>query len=125
LKSRSNAPLLNLRPIIVIKEGTNGPGLQLRLVAGPLRDAGAAAKICAVLSENGRGCETAVFDGQRLTLKEEPPPATPALTKPAPRRHAAPAPKRAAAVAVEEPPKKPEPPSAVSAITSMFGRREQ
>lgn len=125
LKSRSNAPLLNLRPIIVIKEGTNGPGLQLRLVAGPLRDAGAAAKICAVLSENGRGCETAVFDGQRLTLKEEPPPATPALNKPAPRRHVAPAPKRAAAVAVEEPPKKPEPPSAVSAITSMFGRREQ
>ncbi|WP_454628292.1 hypothetical protein [Bradyrhizobium cenepequi] len=123
LKSRSNAPLFNLRPIIVIKEGTNGLGMQLRLVAGPLRDAGAAAKICAVLAENGRACETAVFDGQRLTLKDEPPPATTAPNKPAPRRHAAP-PKRAAAV-VEEPPKKPEPPSAVSTITSLFGRKEQ
>ncbi|MGY3615332.1 hypothetical protein [Bradyrhizobium sp. USDA 10063] len=125
LKSRSNAPLFNLRPIIVIKEGTNGLGMQLRLVAGPLRDAGAAAKICAVLAENGRACETAVFDGQRLTLKDEPPPTATAPNKPAPRRHAAP--KRAAApVVVEEPPKKPEPPpSAVSAITSLFGRKEQ
>ncbi|MFH0301611.1 hypothetical protein AAFX91_31230 [Bradyrhizobium sp. 31Argb] len=125
LKSRSNAPLFNLRPIIVIKEGANGLGMQLRLVAGPLRDAGAAAKICAVLAENGRACETAVFDGQRLTLKDEPPPATTTPNKPAPRRHAAPKRAAAAPVVVEEPPKKPEPPSAVSAITSMFGRKEQ
>jgi hypothetical protein len=128
LKSRSNAPLFNLRPIIVVKEGVNGLGMQLRLVAGPLRDAGAAAKICAVLAENGRACETAIFDGQRLMLKEEPAPANAVPNKPAPRRHTAPTPKRAAAapvVVVEEPPKKPEPPSAVSAITSIFGRKEQ
>ena len=68
LKSRSNAPLAALRPIIVIKEGTNGLGMQLRLVAGPLNDAGAAARICAVLTENKRNCETAIFDGQRLSL---------------------------------------------------------
>jgi hypothetical protein len=124
LKSRSNAPLFDLRPIIVIKEGANGLGMQLRLVAGPLRDAGAAAKICAVLAENGRPCETAVFDGQRLTLKDEPPAAMTAPTKPAPRRHVAP--KRAAApVVVEEPPKASEPASAVSTITSLFGRKEQ
>jgi hypothetical protein len=123
LKSRANAPLFNLRPIIVIKEGTNGLGMQLRLVAGPFRDAGTAAKICAVLAENGRGCETAVFDGQRLTLTDEPPPATTSTpNRPVPRRHAAP--KRAEAVVLEEPPKKPEP-SAVSALTSLFGRREQ
>ena len=36
LKSRSNAALAALRPIIVIKEGNNGLGMQLRLVAGPL-----------------------------------------------------------------------------------------
>ena len=63
--------LASLRPIIVLKERTNGLGMQLRLVAGPLVDAAAAAKICAVLSENGRVCETAVFDGQRLALKED------------------------------------------------------
>ena len=68
LKSRSNAPLAPLRPIIVVKEGTNGLGMQLRLVAGPLNDAGAAAKICAILTENKRPCETAIFDGQRLSL---------------------------------------------------------
>ncbi len=67
-KSRSNAPLATLRPIIVIKEGTNGLGMQLRLVAGPLNDAGTAARICAVLTENKRPCETAIFDGQRLSL---------------------------------------------------------
>ena len=49
LKSRSNAALATLRPIIVVKEGSNGLGMQLRLVAGPLGDAAAAAKICAAL----------------------------------------------------------------------------
>ena len=61
LKSRSNAPLAALRPIIVIKEGTGGLGMQLRLVAGPLRDAAEAAKICAVMTENKRHCETAIL----------------------------------------------------------------
>ena len=74
LKSRSNAALTTLRPIIVIKEGRNGLGMQLRLVAGPLVDAAAAAKICAALIENERTCETTVFDGQRLVrwVKVEP-----------------------------------------------------
>jgi hypothetical protein len=69
---KSNARELDsLYPIIVLKErGNGGHGMQLRLVAGPLSDAAAAAKICAVLSENGRACETAVFDGQRLETKE-------------------------------------------------------
>ena len=87
LKSRSNAPLTTLRPIIVVKEGTNGLGMQLRLVAGPLNDAGAAAKICAVLTENKRPCETAIFDGQRLSLG--PDDAPPAAAKPSPRRRGA------------------------------------
>jgi len=34
-------------PIIVIKEGGNGSGMAAALVAGPLNDAGAAARICA------------------------------------------------------------------------------
>src|SRR5206468_9931143 len=54
LKSRSNAALTTLRPIIVIKEGRNGLGMQLRLVAGPLDDAAGAAKICAGLIESER-----------------------------------------------------------------------
>jgi hypothetical protein len=123
LKTRANAPIFDLRPIIVIKEGTNGLGLQLRLVAGPLRDAGVAAKICAVLAENKRSCETTVFDGQRLTMKDEAPSAgsPPAPAKlPQGRRST---PKRAAAPppVAEEAPKKPE----GSTFSSLFGRKGQ
>jgi len=76
LKSRSNAPLAALQPIIVIKEGNNGLGMQLRLVAGPLTDAAAAARICATMVENERPCSTAVYDGQHLALKTDDMPAS-------------------------------------------------
>jgi len=71
LKSRANAPLAALQPIIVIRESRGGLGMQLRLVAGPLGDAAAAARLCAVLTENNRPCETAVYDGQRLAMKAD------------------------------------------------------
>ena len=123
LKSRSNAPLTALRPIIVVKERSNGLGMQLRLVAGPLNDAGAAAKICAVMTENKRACETAIFDGQRLQVKsddvksDDPPPAS---TRPALRRRSMP--KHTAALVAEAPPKRPDAPSTIS---SWFGKKEQ
>jgi hypothetical protein len=79
LKSRSNAPLALLQPVIVIREGTGGRSMQLRLVAGPLTDAAAAAKLCAVMTENKRDCETAVYEGQRLTLWPDD---VPAVAKP-------------------------------------------
>jgi hypothetical protein len=119
LKSRSNAPLVALRPIIVIKEGTNGLGMQLRLVAGPLNDAGAAAKICAVLTENNRPCETTIFDGQRLSLNDPPPAA-----KPIPHRRSV---AKRAAVVAEEAQKKPEAPPATTqtGLSSIFNRKNQ
>ncbi|MBR1127731.1 hypothetical protein [Bradyrhizobium iriomotense] len=67
--TKSNPEVAALRPIIMIKEGGNGLGMQLRLGAGPLINAAAAAKLCAGLSENERRCETTVFDGQRLSLR--------------------------------------------------------
>ncbi|MGH6751496.1 MAG: hypothetical protein ACREDP_04955, partial [Bradyrhizobium sp.] len=117
LKSRSNAALTALRPIIMVKESTKGLGMQLRLVAGPLNDAGAAARICAVLTENKRSCETAIFDGQRLSLGSDDPAPAPSAKPSSRRRGAA---KRAAAV-VEEPPKRPE----TTAISSWFGKKGQ
>ena len=117
LKSKSGAPLSPLRPIIVIKERSNGLGMQLRLVAGPLNDAGAAARICAALAENSRNCETAIFDGQRLQINSDDPP--PAGPKPALRRRGV-----AARAVIEEPPKKPET-STSSTLSSMFGRKGQ
>jgi hypothetical protein len=119
LKSRSNAPLTALRPIIVIKESTNGLGMQLRLVAGPLNDAGAAARICAVLTENKRPCETAIFDGQRLSVQSDDPPTA---AKPGPRRRGI---AKRAAVVVEEVSKKPEapPPPTQTTLSSFFNRK--
>jgi hypothetical protein len=66
-----NAELGALNPIVVIREGRSGLGMQLHLAAGPLQDAAAAAKICAVLAETRRACETTVYDGQRLAMKAD------------------------------------------------------
>jgi hypothetical protein len=107
---KSNTVLSALRPIIVVKESNTGLGMHLRLVAGPLADAAAAAKICAALLESQRPCETTVFDGQRLAMKPEEPPAS---VKPAPRRRSSPG-KRAV---YEEPPTKPE-----TTLSSLFRR---
>ena len=115
LRSKSNAPLAALRPIIVVKESNSGLGMQLRLVAGPLADAAAAAKICAVLLESERTCETTVFDGQRLSMKAEEVPAS--VVKPSASRRRGSG-KRAVQ---EEPPKKPET-STTSTLSSMFSR---
>ena len=128
LKSRSNAPLQALRPVIKIKESTNGLGMQLHLVAGPLNDAGAAAKICAVMTENKRNCETTVFDGQRLSMgNDEVTPTAPETTKPNSRSRRGYS-KRAAtsaAPAAAEEPKKPETTSSIaSSISSMFNRKK-
>jgi hypothetical protein len=109
-----------LRPIIVIKESAKGLGMQLRLVAGPLNDAGAAARICAVLTENKRPCETTIFDGQRLSLKSDDVP--PTTAKPPPRRRGI---AKRAAVVVEEVPRKPEaPPAATQTTLSSFFNRK-
>ncbi|KRP92678.1 hypothetical protein AOQ72_31605 [Bradyrhizobium yuanmingense] len=70
--TKSNPEIAALRPIIMIKEGNTGLGMQLRLGAGPLVNAAAAAKFCAGLVENGRPCETTVFDGQRLSMRGGP-----------------------------------------------------
>ena len=125
---RLNANLADLHPIIVIKEGNTGLGMQLRLAAGPLRDAAAAAKICAALVDGERTCETTVYDGQRLAMSsdEAQPPGLkplPGASKPYqsrryPQRHSANLPKR------EEPPPSPpqQPKPEPSTISSLFKR---
>jgi hypothetical protein len=114
LKSRVNAPLAALRPIIMIKESSTGLGMQLRLVAGPLTDAAAAAKICAGMTANERPCETTVFDGQRLAMNGNDPPASTPAPKPTVHNRRS-FPKHVAKD--EPPPKKPEP----STMSLIFG----
>jgi hypothetical protein len=111
--TKSNSELAALRPIIMVKESATGLGMQLRLAAGPLTDAAAAAKICAALIESQRSCETTVFDGQRLAMKadeQQPPSIKPALPQ---RRNYYP--KRAKN---SDPPPKSEP----STLSRWFGR---
>jgi hypothetical protein len=115
LKSRSNAALTTLRPIIVVKEGSNGLGMQLRLVAGPLGDAAAAARICAGMSENNRPCETTIFEGQRLPIKAEDTDAKSPAVKPVARKRSYPK-----HMTAPEEPNKPDPPSTMS---TLFGKR--
>jgi hypothetical protein len=119
--------LNGLRPIMIIRERNGGYGMQLRLIAGPLTDAAAAARLCAALIESRRTCETAVFDGQRLALKNDAPPeAAPARPLPAPRKRAAPKQERTERAppppppAVEEPAPPPKP---VSTLSSILGLR--
>jgi hypothetical protein len=122
----NNTGLTELHPIIVLHENTTGLGMQLRLAAGPLHDAAAAAKICAALSEKKRPCETTVYDGQRLAMSAEEEEQREALpdAKPAPAakpqsyrhyqyRHAK----------KEEPPAPPQPPppQQSSGLSSLFG----
>jgi hypothetical protein len=109
LKSNA-AAIASLRPIIVVKERNNGLGM-LRLVAGPLSDAAAAARICAALMESARPCETSVFDGQRLAIGSEDNPA--ALARPPRKRSVA---KRASGG-------QPPPKLTNSAVSSMVGSR--
>lgn len=115
-----------LRPIIMVKERNTGLGMQLRLVAGPIGDAAAAAKLCAALIASNRSCETSVFDGQRLALGNNvPPTVTPAaLAPPSPR-------KRSSRISRTElaPPKPieeappPPPPAPQSSLSSFLGSR--
>jgi hypothetical protein len=122
---KSNKALAGLRPIIMVKERSTGLGMQLRLVVGPLSDAAAAAKICAVMTESNRSCETSVFDGQRLALKNDtPPPEVAAPAKPAPHKRASTRTERTERLPppkpVEEPPPPPKP---QSPLTSFLGIR--
>ncbi|MDB5515083.1 MAG: hypothetical protein JWQ17_1841 [Tardiphaga sp.] len=138
LKYRANKALTELRPIIVVKERSNGLGMQLRLVAGPLNDAAAAAKLCATLTENDRSCETTVFDGQRLAVNNDSSSKSDANAKsdsnaPAPavsNSHRAPAPTRSSrrrgnskGAKVEEPAPKDAAKPASRSLTSFLGLR--
>jgi hypothetical protein len=120
LKSRSNAPLAALQPLIVVKERDNGLGMQLRLVAGPVGDAAAAARICARLAENEHPCETTVFDGQRLVLRADDVPTTTESIATKPEK---PAPDKSGPEAAADPKPAPEKPAASKPGSNRYFHR--
>ena len=119
---KTNAEIAALRPIIMVRERGNGLGMQLRLAAGPLSDAAAAAKICAALTESERGCETTVFDGQRLSLQAEdkPEPAPSPVTKPTSSRRSM---QRRTRYEEPEAPAPAPRPEKQSALSKLFGSK--
>jgi hypothetical protein len=69
LRGNHGSALDGLRPLINVKEGQKPGTVELRLVAGPIPNAAAAARVCARLQTSGVPCSPAVFDGQRLSLR--------------------------------------------------------
>lgn len=69
LRGNHGSTLDGLRPVISIKEGSKAGTVELRLVAGPIPNAAAAARVCARLQTNNVPCIPTVFDGQRLSLR--------------------------------------------------------
>jgi hypothetical protein len=67
---RTNYPryVEGMRPVVALRE-TNPGAVELRLIIGPLVNAGAAARLCATLVTVGLNCQAAIFEGQRLALR--------------------------------------------------------
>jgi hypothetical protein len=78
----SNAALLEgLHPVVATRENSRTKAVELRLIAGPLANLEAAARLCAMLTAARRYCLPVAFEGQRLahadTVPERKPAAAP------------------------------------------------
>jgi hypothetical protein len=69
LRGNHGTTLEGFRPVIHVKDGQKPGTVELRLVAGPIPNAAAAARVCAKLQTSGVPCIPTVFDGQRLSLR--------------------------------------------------------
>jgi hypothetical protein len=67
IRSKHAGVLEGLRPIVTVREIARSGGVELRLVAGPISNAAAAARLCASMA--GATCHPTVFDGQKLALR--------------------------------------------------------
>jgi hypothetical protein len=68
---RSAHPQLfvGLQPVVNVKEVPRANRIELRLIAGPIAEPVAAAKLCASLSLFALYCQPTIFDGQHLALR--------------------------------------------------------
>jgi hypothetical protein len=69
IKGNHGAALEGLRPLVSVREGAKPGTVELRLIAGPVANAGDAARVCASLQTKGVACRTTEFDGQRLSSR--------------------------------------------------------
>jgi hypothetical protein len=68
-RSRHPSLLEGLRPIVYLREGDRQGRVEMRLIAGPIASAAAAARLCAALAAAGTACRPAVWDGQHLAMR--------------------------------------------------------
>ncbi len=69
VKGNHGTMLDGMRPLVSVREGPKPGTVELRLIAGPVPNAGAAARVCANLQTTGVACQAAEYDGQRLSLR--------------------------------------------------------
>ena len=66
---RRHGPLLEgMRPMVQMRERPRPGGMELRLIAGPVPNAAAAARLCVSMTAAGAICAPSVFEGQRLAV---------------------------------------------------------
>jgi hypothetical protein len=68
-RRRHPAQLAGLQPLVIERERTFPPEIELRLIVGPLPTAAAAARLCATIVAAGGICQPAMFEGQRLATR--------------------------------------------------------
>jgi hypothetical protein len=69
VKSAHAAMLDGLRPLVSVRQSSRPGFTEFHLVAGPVADADAAARLCQALASARVPCRPATFDGQRLDLR--------------------------------------------------------
>jgi hypothetical protein len=66
---KSQSPLFDsLKPLVSLKDDGKA-GQELHLIAGPLTNAAASERFCAVLSGSGIPCQATVYEGQHLAAR--------------------------------------------------------
>jgi hypothetical protein len=69
VKTAHAAMLEGLRPLVSVRQSSRPGFTEFHLVAGPVADADAAARLCQALASVRVPCRPSTFDGQRLDLR--------------------------------------------------------
>ncbi|MBN8919831.1 MAG: hypothetical protein J0H62_03835 [Rhizobiales bacterium] len=69
IRNQHGALLDGLRPAVITREGRRRGAVEMHLIVGPLANAAAAARLCAVLGATGQPCQTTTFEGQLLAAR--------------------------------------------------------
>jgi hypothetical protein len=69
IKGKHREALEGLQPLVRVREGSRPGTVELHLIAGPVSNAGTAARVCAKLQASGLACQASEFDGQRLSVR--------------------------------------------------------